>query len=172
MRLPLLLAFCGLFLGSCANAPLNKLYRQHKQQPEATKFKLPAVVIRMGGLAAFSGLPTAVRKQNRGLWRKLGKLRFIQAPLNEDYDFAKMYGKLRQSGIEDLVFVRDKETRVQVAIRERNGKIRDVILLIEDGDDLIYFHIRSRLKIEHIQKLIRVIQQTEEGKKLPLPPVA
>lgn len=172
MRFLLLAAFCSLLLSSCANSSLNKLYRQHKKQPDATKIKLPALLIRLGGLAATKMLPKESQKEGRKLRRKLGGMRFLKAPKQVDFDWDSMHEQLGSSGIEDLIFVRHENTRVQIAIREKRGKIRDLIILVEDDGELIYLHFRSHFKIKDLQKIIELIQQTDEGKKLPLPPMA
>lgn len=170
----LIISLLALFLATAGQAQrgVNSLYREYKHAgEERIHFQVPGLLFWM---ASQFGENRTERRLIRSI--KNVKLLVIEkgnpiTPAESD----KMIRKAEKSGIENLIMVRDGRTRVNIMGREKNGKIRNLLIMVNEEDEFVLISMRTRLRISDLNDLIELMQKQRKDKKplpvkLPTPP--
>ncbi len=165
----LFLALGFAFLASCGSPPsVQRFYDQHKRQAGVKNFTIPGWLIDVGtGIARPFVRDPEARRALR-LARKVNKL---QVMIDEDghqvsaAEVSAFTGRARKEGFEDLIMVRDKETRVNIMVREQKDKLRHLLVLVRDDADFVFLNLKTSIRIEDIAELVNDLLQKELEEK-------
>ncbi|MFN4080250.1 MAG: DUF4252 domain-containing protein [Saprospiraceae bacterium] len=102
-------------------------------------------------------------KESRRLIRKVRKVKvlaFVDGAPNpiSERDMRRFHRKAQKRGLEEIMFVRDSETRVQVYGREKRGQLRNLFFFVHSEEETILVAIKTRLQFDDIVKSIEVGQ--------------
>lgn len=176
----LLLSF--LFFGNQAGLtqdPGRHFYQDFKRTKGVMNLSVPGWLVWVGGGLAYNSVNDPEAKAILKLAKKLKRVRFLHS---EDADripaaaFTGLNYQLDQSGYESLVEVREGDTRVTLSGKIQGDKFRKLIVLVKDGDEMVFLQAKSNIKIQHITRLIqelRALDKKEESdqkkkiKKIP-----
>lgn len=165
----LIISLLALFLTTAGQAQrgVNAIYREYKHAgDERIHFKVPGFVF---WLASQFGENRTERRLIRSV--RNVKLLVIEkgnpiTPAETD----KMIRRVEKSGLENLIMVRDGSTRVHIMVREKKGKIRNLLILVNEEDEFVLISMRTRLRISDLNDLLEMLQKQRKDKKpLPLP---
>lgn len=106
--------------------------------------------------------------------KKVKKLRVMIAEENtaiSSYDVKSFVNEIKQKDYEDLIYVRDGETTVNTLVKDKNGKLKDLVFLVKDEEEFVFLSMKSNIKVEDVTELIKnylgKITKDETDEELP-----
>lgn len=158
----LLLAFV-LPLTSSAQRSINHFIDKYYDKENVTTVELSGFVLKMAAkfvdedegkeiIASISRLQVLVMEGQNHVTKK-------------DLNIFKT--KIRKDNFEELMSVRSGSTSIDFFIKEENGVIKNILLLVSDKEEFVLLNLRGKLKFEDIQKLDFDVNGAEHFKKIP-----
>jgi hypothetical protein len=149
---------------------INEFYRKYKHADEKkAAVVLPGWLLRMGVGIAKNKVEEDLEKDILRLAGKIGKLRvlaFEDANPVRKKDFDRLMKGLRRERFEDLVMVRSEGTNVNIMLRERKEKVRNLLIMVNEEDAFTLVSLKMKVKLEDIQDIInRAMEEDEKGKR-------
>ena len=146
------------------NKSINKFYRQYKKGPEVRSFKVPGFLINLGGKIGKKHVDGEIEKMALQLTKYIKGTRIMVAEDGSPVP-PKAVGKLtkdvKSQGFDDWIQVRSEETRVSIMAREKNGKIKNMMILVNEPDNFVMLSMKSKLKPEHLANFIQEVLRQE-----------
>lgn len=102
-------------------------------------------------------------KESRRLIRKVRKVKvlaFVDGAPNpiSERDMRRFHRRAERRGLEEIMFVRDGDTRVQVYGREKRGQLRNLFFFVNSEDATVLAAMKTRLQLSDIVKTIEAGQ--------------
>lgn len=160
MKSPLIFIIMFVIIGQFAYAqrPAVEFYRQHKRLENVRNFKIPGWLIWVGSGIAYDITKNEETKALLKVGRKVKKLRLMIAEDNNPIPAAHISNfvtESRQNGFADLIYVRDGETTVNIIGKiKKDNKFRELVFLVSENDEFVFFHMKSNIKMKDVQELI------------------
>lgn len=132
-------------------AGFDRLYYQYKGEEGVVALRVPGFVMRLAG--AIGDLDGEERELLRSL-RSVTVLTIEEADLYPGVNFTEEI-KLSGKQYKLLMEVHDGDEDVIIAAREKNGKIRDLIVVV-GGDENVLVHVRGRMESDLLENLANV----------------
>ena len=91
------------------------------------------------------------------LARKVKKMRLMIAEDNNPIpvtDVSDFVSESRRSGFDDLLYVRDEGTTVNVMGRIKKDKFKELVFMVNENNEFVFFHMKSNIRMKDIQELI------------------
>ena len=132
---------------------INSLYYEYRGEEGVVALRIPGFVMKLAG--SFADLEGPERELLRSL-RSVTVLTIEENHLypgvnfTEEVDVSNIRG-----GYKLLLEVHDEDEDVLIAAREKNGKIRDLIVVV-GGDDNVLVHIKGRMESNLLENLSEV----------------
>lgn len=170
----LIIIFTILIIPICANSQssINHFYKKHKRSENVVKFTVPGWLVNIASSIVASTTDDEQEKKAIKLAKKIKKLKLLVME-NENtvkkQDYKNLIIDLKDNSFEDLLVVNSEGTKVNMLIREKKGKIKNFLLLVNDEEEFVMISIKSKLKIEDLQQLIDSLQDEFELDELPKP---
>ncbi len=146
------------------NQAINKFYRQHKKGKAVKNFKVPGWLIHLGGNIAKKQMKEKDAKMALNLVKYLKGTRLMfsdgQNPVPVQ-SVKQLTDGVRKKGFDDWILVRDGETRVNIMAREKNGKIKNLMILVNEEDTFVMVSSKMRLKTKHLAAFLQEIIRKE-----------
>ena len=160
-----------LLLSLPGRAQDGNLYWKYKDYDGAIAFTVPGVFAKIGSLFVKD-------KDMRRLLRHTGKTRILvfedkPSPVSER-DLNRLARQTRQSGgLDDLIFVRDGDTRVQVMGKVGEKKLRKLVFLVNEPGTFAFISVKGRFRYDDINRIIQRHSKDalKKGKKPKVPMV-
>jgi hypothetical protein len=152
LLLPLLFTSCG------TPNSVAGFYQKHKRKKGVKNFKLPGWVMWVGTGLAHEMVDDEDTKLALRFAKKVKKLRVMIAEENTEissYDVKSFVNEIKQKDYEDLIYVRDGETTVNTLVKDKNGKLKDLVFLVKDEEEFVFLSMKSNIKVEDITELIK-----------------
>jgi len=165
MKIYILLLFCGLmiipFEQVAQTKDINKFYRKYKVKNNSHNITLPGWLIEIGANIARLSVDSREEKESLKLLKKVNKLKLLviedDNPV-KDKHIDKLFDGLKRDDFEDLVFVRDEVTRVNIMIREDQYKIKNLFILVREPSDFAMVSMKTNMTIAQINKVINLME--------------
>ena len=150
--LSLLIISSGLTLFA-QPAGFDRLYYQYKGEEGVVALKIPGFVMKLA--ASIADLDREEKALLKSL-RSVTVLTIEEEHLYPDVNFTEEinFSKLN-NGYLLLMEVHDENEDVIIAAREKNGKLRDLIVVV-GGDDNVLVHVRGRMDSDLLENLAEV----------------
>ena len=132
-------------------AGFDRLYYQYKGEEGVVALRIPGIVMRLAG--AIGDLDHDERELLRSL-RSVTVLTIEEAHLYPGVNFTEEI-KLSGKQYKLLMEVHEDDEDVIIAAREKNGKIRDLIVVV-GGDENVLVHVRGRMESDLLENLAKV----------------
>lgn len=134
-------------------AGFDRLYYTYKGEEGVMALRIPGFVMKLAGSIA------DLDREERELLRSLRSVTVLTIEENHLYpgvNFAEEINldKMRD-GYQLLMEVHDGDEDVIIAAREKNGKVRDLIVVV-GGDDNVLVHVRGRMESDLLENLAEV----------------
>lgn len=169
MRKLYLFGAIALFVfSSCGNAHINSFYNQNRWKKGTVNFTVPGWLI---WTATGVMNESAKNEETKALLKLAKKIKGAKFLVAEDgrriskADVNQLVKDLKNDDFEDLIFIKDGETTVSMMIEEKKDKIKNLFFIIDDGGEFIMMNLRTKLKLEEVNKVIKFYQ--ERKKKNP-----
>jgi len=150
--LSLLLISTGLTLFA-QPAAFERLYYQYKGEEGVVAIKIPGFVMRLAGSIA------DLEHEERALLRSLRSVKVLtieEAELYPEVNFTRDLNLSRlNNNYQLLLEVHEGDEDVIIAAREKNGKLRDLIVVV-GGDENVLVHVRGRMDSDLLENLADV----------------
>lgn len=161
----ILLPLIAVLFSSCGSpAAVSAFYHEHKRKEGVKNMTIPGWLIYAGTGIAHDLVDDEDAKMMLQLAKKVKRLQFIvaeeQSLISPD-DILDFVQKARADQFEDLIFVRDKSTTVNVMVREKGEKLRHLIFLIDDDSDFVFLNMRTNIKMKDIAKIVDYFLEKE-----------
>lgn len=138
---------------------VKKFYRKYKHYEYTTNLKLGKPLLFVA--AAF--IPDDAGKQ---LFKKVNKFRLLVFQTGEkdngrrDRDINKLTSQLEKESFSPLVQVRNAGDQVKIWAQDKGDKIKDLIVLAKDEDDLVFLSVTGNFAYSDISDLINQVQHS------------
>ncbi len=170
----ILLAAFTLSLSSC-NSPKTtaQFYHAHKHKEGVTNFKVPGWLMWMGGGIARGFVHDEQARAGLKMAKKIKKIRLMVA---EGYnpiaagEINTFVNHIRANGYNDLLFVRsDDGTAVHLLAREKKDKLNNLVLMVSEEDEFVYFDIKTRITYDGLNELIEAVMDKDKAPETEAP---
>jgi len=163
MKKTIWLALLGLLLPSISigqTAKANSFYNKYKSNNNSFNLTLPGWVIDLGATIAVWTTDDKEEKEAFRLMKNIQRMKLLvlEEGVNvKDKHIKKMYASLKNNDYEDLVQVRDGDTRVNILIREKKDKIRNIFLFVHEPDEAVMLSLKTKLSMDEINDMINML---------------
>jgi hypothetical protein len=131
----------------------DRLYYQYKGEEGVVALRIPGFVMKLAG--AIGDLD----QEERTLLRSLRSVTVLTIDDPQLYPGVNFTEEIHLSFTDEpyrlLMEVHDEDEDVIIAAREKNGKVRDLIVVI-GGDDNVLVHVRGRMDCDLLENLADV----------------
>ena len=132
---------------------INSLYYNYKGEEGVVALRIPGFVMKLAGsIADLEGPERALLRSLKSVTVLTIEESHLYPGVNftEEVDVSDMRG-----GYKLLLEVHDGDEDVLIAAREKNGKIRDLIVVV-GGDDNVLVHVKGRMESNLLENLSKV----------------
>ena len=134
-------------------AGFDRLYYQYKGEEGVVALKIPGFVMKLAG--SIAGLDREEKELLKSL-RSVTVLTIEESHLYPDVNFTEEINLSRlKNDYKLLMEVHDADEDVIIAAREKNGKLRDLIVVV-GGDENVLVHVRGRMESDLLENLAAV----------------
>lgn len=142
-----------------AQSSVAEFYQKFKKQENVTNFKLPGWLVWIGTGLVYNSIRDEETRTWLRLSRKMGKIRLLQSENSNSItkeDLSGFVGNLKsKSGYDDLVYVRDEDSDLNVMIREgANGRLKELLIVGSDDGETLLFSAKTRLRMKDINEVL------------------
>lgn len=133
-------------------------------------FKIPGIVTWMGSGIARKAVKEPSAKAALKLAQKARRMRIMVAEdvsIISNSEIYSFISNIKKNGYEDLIQVRDGSTLVTIMARDKNERLRNLLILVNEEDNFVYFDLKSRMKYEDLSDMINYfinMDKEEENK--------
>lgn len=147
---------------------INEFYRKYKHaDAEKVAVSLPGWLVKLGIGIAKTQVKDREEKEILNALKKVGKVRVItfeNANPIQEKDLDRLINGVRRERFEDLIMVREKQTKVNIMMREKRKMVRNLLILVNEEDTFTMVSLKTKLKYDEIEEFInKAIQEDEEG---------
>ncbi len=134
-------------------AGFERLYYEYKGEEGVVALKVPGFVMKLA--ASMADLDREEKALLKSL-RSVTVLTIEEDHLYPDVNFTQEINLSKmKGGYKMLLEVHDGDEDVLIAAREKNGKLRDLIVVV-GGDDNVLVHVRGRMDSDLLESLAGV----------------
>ena len=134
-------------------AGFDRLYYEYKGEEGVMALRIPGFVMKLAG--SMADLDHEEKALLKSL-RSVTVLTIEEDHLYPDVNFAEEINLSNlRGGYKMLLEVHDGDEDVIIAAREKNGKLRDLIVVV-GGDDNVLVHVRGRMESNLLENLAAV----------------
>jgi hypothetical protein len=134
-------------------AGFDRLYYQYKGEEGVVALKIPGFVMKLAGSIA------DLDREEKALLKSLRSVTVLtieESHLYPDVNFTEEINLSNmKNGYKMLMEVHEDDEDVIIAAREKNGKLRDLIVVV-GGNDNVLVHVRGRMDSDLLENLADV----------------
>jgi hypothetical protein len=158
------LFFSAFFLlclstNTVAQTSVAEFYHKFKKQEEVQNFKIPGWLIWIGTGLVYNSIRDEETRTWLRLARKMGKIRLLQSENTQSIsreDLSGFVNSLRANkDYSDIIYVRDKDSDLNVLVREgTQGRLKELLIVGSDDGEITLFSAKTRLRMKDISEVI------------------
>lgn len=143
-----------------AQSSVAEFYQKFKKQENVTNFKLPGWLVWIGTGLVYNSIRDEETRTWLRLSRKMGKIRLLQCENSNSItpdDVSALVSSLKSSsgGYDDLIYVRDEDSNINVMIREgAKGRLKELLVLVSEDSETVLFSAKTRLRMKDINEVL------------------
>lgn len=168
MKTILWLLFGGLILAPATSfaqtKTINTFYKEFKGLDKNVKMTIPGWLIDMGAEVAKWSVDTKEEKESLNLLKKVNKLKLLVSSDHNPTKAKKINGlftQLRDDSFEDLLFVKEADTTVNIMVRGANDdddKIKNLFVLVREPEEIVMLSMKTNIKMDEVNELLRIME--------------
>jgi len=132
---------------------LNSLYYNYKGEKDVVAIRIPGILMRIAGSIA------DLDREERQLLKSMKSVKILtidSEEANEGVNFVNEVDLQNlNNGYNMLLKVKDGKDDVAILAREKNGCIKDLVVLV-GGDENVMVHVRGRMHSDLLESLAEV----------------
>ena len=152
-QLLILVLLCSLSISTATaqNKSINQFICKHKKLDDSYAFNIPGFLFNMVGNSTWlmdKEDTEAIAAMK--IMRKVNHLKIFVSEHADQISYeskAKMIAGMKKNNYEELMVIRDQGSDMNIYIREKKDCIRNVFIMINDGNEMICLSMRSKLKL-------------------------
>lgn len=141
------------------NKSINQFMRKHRKTEDSYCFNVPGIVFRtVSATRWFVDKEEYETIEGLKLMRKVKHIKVFVSEHAETIpmqDVMNMVQGMKAKNYEELITVRNEETLINFYIREKKDCIRNVLLVMNDGNEFICLSMRTKLKMSDLDVLLK-----------------
>lgn len=145
-------------VASAQNKSINQFICKHKKLDDSYAFNIPGFLFNMVGNSTWlMDKEDTEAIEAMKIIRKVNHLKIFVSEHADQISFeakAKMIKGMKKNDYEELMVIRDKGSDMNIYIREKKDCIRNVFIMINDGNELVCLSMRSKLKMSDFSHLL------------------
>lgn len=164
-----LFIFCSVTAAQAGGDPIKKFYRKYKKRDQVFNIAIPGVLTRTCVGLARIFVHDEEAKEGLKLARKMKEVRVLVDNENQVPKAArkKLIRNLRSQGsMETLVSVRENGNYTVIMGQIKGKKIKKIVVITFSDDKFTMVAVKSRLKVKHINRLVKVLQRKQKKDKI------
>jgi hypothetical protein len=117
---------------------------------------LPGLVLQLGLPILKVSAEDQVERDAMDLLKDVSSIKLLVGT-EEDMpkrDRIRLLRDLSRSGYEPLVQVRSKDQQIDVIIREKDDLVRNLVVLIDGDEEVIFFSLKTRIHLDDLENII------------------
>ena len=139
-----------------SQSSINQFYNKYKFDEGVTKVSLPGWLIRIGTGIAKNHVDSEEEKAALDLAKHIRKMKVLvmeEGNSVDPKDLKKMINKANtKHNFSDLIKVRSADTNVNIMIREKKDKIKNMLIVVDEEDEFVMLSLKTSLKIDDLNK--------------------
>ena len=168
----LLLLAILLPVGAEAQRSVKKFYRQFQRNDDVVKLNLPGFLLHLGGGIArnhVDGDEDALLAMELTKYIKGMRLLVVEDPDQlAEMDVDGFVQRLRtKDKFQDLITVREKNTRVHLMMKDSRKKIKNLMILVFEEDEFVMVSLKTSLRYKDLRKFMKIIMERDKIKVTP-----
>ena len=72
-------------------------------------------------------------------------------------EFRRLKADVKKEAFDELITLRSDNNHVDVLIREKNDRVSDLLLLIEDDDDFVVLALRGKFDLDQVFRAVNKV---------------
>ncbi|MCB9081384.1 MAG: DUF4252 domain-containing protein [Lewinellaceae bacterium] len=140
----------------------SRFYQEYKREEGVRNVKIPGWLLWVGGGLAYNSVKDERIREIIRLGKRVGTFRYLMDETGTQIPtqaYAALEQELLNNKFEDLILIRDGEEHVRVLIQERNGRLKQILLLLQGEDGVGMISMRSRIRIQDLNHLIGMFME-------------
>lgn len=162
-------------LGAGAQRSVKKFYRQFHRSEDVIKFKIPGFLTHLGAgiardhLSKEEGSADALLALEMTKYIKNIRLLVVEDPAQmQNIDVSSFVKQLKsKDNFEELISVRDNEANVQILIRDKRNRIKNMMILVQEDSEFVMISMKTNLRYKDLENFIREIMKKEKIQVIP-----
>lgn len=158
-----LIALFAFIFSSCSSPSTSgAFYSKYRHTQGVQNMKVPGWLIWMGSGVARPFVKDKEVKAGLRIAKRVKKLRFLMAEDGNPIPYAAVQdfvGNLRQNAYDDLIFVKEEGTMVTIMAKDKNEKIKDLLILVHEEEEFVFFSAKTNIKYDDLSELIQTFLQ-------------
>jgi hypothetical protein len=160
MRTVFFILMLGLLsTSSPAQESVADFYRKFKKQEDVTNLKLPGWLVWVGTGLVYN----SIRDEETRIWlhlaRKMGRFRLLQSEHPQNMTDADLTGFVTglktHSGYDDIIYVRNEDSNLNVMIREgQKGRLKELLIVGSNDGETLLLSMKTRLRMKDISEVL------------------
>ncbi|MBK8492379.1 MAG: DUF4252 domain-containing protein [Saprospirales bacterium] len=146
---------------------INEFYRKYKNvEEENVHVTLPGWVVKLGVGIAKTQVDDQEEKEAINLAKKIRKLRvltFEEANPVAQKDLDRLMKGVRKENFEDLIMVKEENTKVHLMMREKKEQVKNLLILVSEEDTFTMVSMKTKLRYDQIEEFINKALKDDEG---------
>ncbi len=145
---------------------VNSFYQEYRQYENSFSLTLPGWLMRLGaGIAKKHVAEDDIAREALSLVKNIRKMKLLvveDANPISNKSYLNMIQHLDKHAFERLISVRSDGTHVDILVKEKKGKIRNLIVLVQEEDEFVFLSLKTKLKYEDLNKFIQAIMDNKD----------
>ncbi len=144
-----------LFFISCSNKAVDQIFTHYKKQDIEFAATIPGWAIRAGLRVAKNYSEDDTFKDINKIIEKIYKVRLLVTDKNtikDSYQF--VHSNLTKDRFELYGKVKSNQTYFDLWVKEKNDKIQDIFLYVNDNTDLVLVQIKGRINLKALEPML------------------
>ena len=154
---------CLPLIAEAQSKAIDDFYQAYQGQKDISRLEIKGGILNL--VAHFSD-----DSDTEELVRKVTRLRVLdieQGGLVSVTQRNQLVGAVRQERFEDLMQIRDDGDDIHILVREQEGLITDILVLIHGADEFTLLSLEGRLRFKDLRHLDIEFEGGEHLKKVP-----
>ena len=157
---------CLPLIAEAQSKAIDDFYNAYQGQKDISRLEIKGGILNL--VAHFSD-----ESEAKELVRKVTRLRVLdieQGGLVSTSQRNQLVRSVRRDRFEDLMQIRDNGDDIHIMVREQEGFITDILVLIHGADEFTLLSLEGRLRFKDLQHLELEFEGGEHLKKVPANP--
>ena len=146
------------FLLPAQTISINEFYRKYKNVDDKNvHITLPGWIVKLGVGIAKTQVDGEDEKQALNMAKKIRKIRvltFEESNPVKPRDIERLVNGVRRERFEDLILVKEANTKVNIMMREKKEMIKNLLILVSEEDTFTMVSMKTKLRYDEIEEFI------------------